>query len=360
MGLAEGVTYSAMIRFPASEKTIEIVNIKQGDFIQIKEENGFRGNISRANKAMKRFFVDHENQMEIFKYLMVLGFITLSFYLQRKRVVIAAKTLFFIYIPVFMMFFLINHELLYETMAMSFFIPVGMVLVSLVLLQLFSERILLKRKALKEKQEIRESISRDLHDDLASTLGSIAIYANMMKAYGTSQEINSPQVSGKIAELSQKAIHSITDIIWMTTPKHDLLKSLLSKIRNYYFELFNDNNIRFSSEIELAGRDAALSDKFRHHIFLILKEIANNIIRHSKADQVLLKARFEDGCCSIEVADNGCGFDMDLKKEDYSEGNGLTNINRRALESGIQLEINSAVGSGTRITLSFKIAQTGH
>ena len=359
-GLVQGITYAATIRFPASGKTIEVENIHSGDRLQIAEEGGFAGNKSLVFKAMKRFFIDNENQMEIFKYLVVLGLMTLSQYFQRQRLVIPTKIMFFIYIPIFMMFFLVNRAFLYETLAMSFSIPVGIVLVSLALLQLFLERILLKRKAVKEKQEIRESISRDLHDDLASTLGSISIYANMMKENSPSNEINRLHVSHKIAELSQKALQSITDIIWMTTPKHDSLKSLLSKTRNYYFELFNDNSIRFSSEIEMTSEDIVLSDKFRHHIFLILKEVANNIIHHSKAEQVLLKTRFDEGYCSIEVADNGCGFDQEVNRENYSRGNGLINISRRAEESGIQLKINSAVGSGTRITLTFKIAQTGH
>ena len=360
LGLDPRKTYAASIRFPASGKTIEVENIHSGDRLQIVEESGFPGKVSLEFKAMKRFFIDNENQMEIFKYLLVLGLMVLSLYFQRHRQVIPAKTLFFIYLPLFLMFFLVNRAFLYETLAISLSIPVGMVLFSLVILQLFSERILLKRKVVKEKQEIRESISRDLHDDLASTLGSISIYANMMKENSPSNETNRLHVSHKIAELSQKALQSITDIIWITTPKHDLLKSLLSKIRNYYFELFNDNKIRFSSEIEMAGKDAVLTDKFRHNIFLILKEVANNIIRHSKADRVFLKAGIEDGCCSIEVADNGCGFDADLKKENASLGNGLINISRRAEESGIQLEIHSEVGSGTQITLTFKIAQTGH
>ena len=359
-GLVPGVTYAATIRFPASGKTIEVGHMHAGDRLQIAEEGGFAGKASLVFKAMNRCFIDNENQKEIFKYLLVLGLMSLSLYFQRQRQVIPAKKLFFVYILIFLMFFLVNRVFLYQPMAMSLSIPVGMVLVSLVLLQLFSDRILLKRKAVKEKQEIRENISRDLHDDLASTLGSISIYANMLDSHVPSRELNRPQVSGKIAELSQKALQSITDIIWMTAPKHDLLKSLLSKIRNYYFELFNDNNIRFSSEIELAGRDAVLADKFRHNIFLILKEVANNIICHSKADRVLLKASIEEGRCSIEVADNGCGFDTEIKRENHAHGNGLINISRRALESGIQLEIHSAVGSGTRITLTFKIAQTGH
>ena len=355
-GISRNDKYSATIIFPAFGKRIEISEIHLGDRIHIDEEIRFEGTLSLANKAIKRFFIDNENQIESFKFLVIIILISLSIFFQRTRAVIPLKTLIFIYIFIFLIFLIANRTLVYETFAISFSIQTGVVLTSLLLLHLLSERILLKRNALQEKQEVRESISRDLHDDLASTLGSISIYGNMLKKFGSTQGLNHQEISGKIAELSQSALQSITDIIWMTTPKHDSLKSLLSKTRNYYFELFHDNNIRFSAEIEMTGDDIVLSDKSRHNIFLILKEIANNIIRHSKADCVALRANISGGDCMIEVSDNGSGFDPEILLENNNPGNGLMNIRRRAIESSIQLTINTVNGVGTRITMNFKIA----
>ncbi len=359
-GISRHEKYSATVIFPASGKKFEISEVRPGDRIHIDEELRFEGTVSLAQKAINRFFIDNEKRIESFKFLIIIALMSLSIYFQRTRAVIPAKALIFIYCFIFLIFLISNRALVYETFAISFSIQAGVVLTSLLILHLLSERILWKRNAQQEMQEVRESISRDLHDDLASTLGSISIYGNMLKKFGFSQASDHQEISGKIAELSQSALQSITDIIWMTTPKHDSLKSLLSKTRNYYFELFHDNNIRFSAEIEMKGDDIVLSDKSRHNIFLILKEIANNIIRHSKADRVELRANISGGNCMIEVADNGSGFDPEILAENYNQGNGLTNIRRRAMESAIQLTINTAVGVGTRITMNFKIAQSGH
>lgn len=359
-GISHHEKYAATVIFPAFGKRIEIPEVHPGDRIHIDEEIRFEGTVSLALKAIKRFFIDNETQIESFKFLVIIILISLSIYFQRTRAVIPFKTLIFIYSFIILLFLVANRALVYETFAISFSIQAGVVITSLLMLHMLSERILLKRNAQREKQEVRESISRDLHDDLASTLGSISIYGNMLKKFGSTQALNHQEISGKIAELSQSALQSITDIIWITTPKHDSLKSLLSKTRNYYFELFHDNNIRFSAEIEMTGDDIVLSDKSRHNIFLILKEIANNIIRHSKADRVGLRANISGGKCIIEVSDNGCGFDPEILRENNNQGNGLTNIRRRAIESAIQLTINTVDGVGTSIIMNFKIAQSGH
>jgi len=359
-GITRCEKYSATVIFPAFGKRVEISEVHPGDRIHIDEELRFEGTVSLALKAINRFFIDNEKRLESFKFLVIIGLISLSIYFQRTRAVIPVKTLIFIYSFIFLSFLIINRTLVYEPFAISFTIQSGVVLTFLLTLHLFSERILWKRNAQREKQEVRESISRDLHDDLASTLGSISIYGNMLKKTGSSQTLDHQKISGKIAELSQSALQSITDIIWMSTPKHDSLKSLLSKTRNYYFELFHDNNIRLLVEIEMTGDDIVLPDKSRHNIFLILKEIANNIIRHSQADRVELRANISGGYCLIEVSDNGSGFDPEILLENKNQGNGLTNIRRRAKESAIQLTIDTVNGVGTSISMKFKIAQSGH
>ena len=141
----------------------------------------------------------------------------------------------------------------------------------------------------------------------------------------------------------------------MTSPRNDSLKSLLSKIRNYYFDLFNDNHIRFSADIEIPENDFEMRDPLRQNVFLILKETAANIIWHSKADLVTLKVYCSDGYCKITVEDNGCGFDPAEIPEDIQGGNGLINMRRRAVESGIVLDLRAEVGKGSQVSLSFKM-----
>ena len=213
----------------------------------------------------------------------------------------------------------------------------------------------MKRKVIQEMQEVRENISRDLHDDLASTLGSISIYSETLNKQGNLQWEDQIDMSGKIRELSHAALQSISDIIWMTSPRNDSLKSLLSKIRNYYFDLFNDNQIRFSADIEVPETDVDLKDPLRQNVFLILKETATNILMHARADMVSLEVRCSDGYCSFEVKDNGCGFNPVSPPMETQGGNGLINMQKRAADSGISLTIEAGQGLGTSVKLSFKM-----
>jgi len=214
---------------------------------------------------------------------------------------------------------------------------------------------MLRRKAEREKLELREKISRDLHDDLASTLGSISIYSSTLQGMKENQGTSGAALASKIADLSRSALQSITDIIWMTSPRNDSLQNLLSKASAMMFDVLTDNGIRFIEQVELPAQEIILSDKLRHDTFLILKEALNNIIRHANASQVTFRAGCKGRHCTLHLADNGKGFPVTELPASGPGGNGLVNMRRRAQESGIDLRIQSTIDSGSRVELSFRI-----
>ena len=55
------------------------------------------------------------------------------------------------------------------------------IFILLIIMRLLADRIKNSRNLDKQRLKLREKISRDLHDDLASTLGSISIYADTLK-----------------------------------------------------------------------------------------------------------------------------------------------------------------------------------
>lgn len=207
----------------------------------------------------------------------------------------------------------------------------------------------------KQRIQLREQISRDLHDDLASTLGSISIYSDNLKRIEDPARSEFKKLSVKIAELTQSALQSITDIIWMTSPRNDSLQGLLAKTNNLLYETLKDNGIQYHSEINAPEQSILLPDELKNDAFLILKEATHNIIRHAKAGCVTLIADVNDHTCSISLMDDGQGFDEKNLHSHISHGNGLINIRRRASESKIDLSVLSEEGKGTVINLIFKI-----
>jgi signal transduction histidine kinase len=91
-----------------------------------------------------------------------------------------------------------------------------------------------------------------------------------------------------------------------------------------------------------------LSMEQRKNAYLIFKESINNIVKHSKASQVVIKIWMVNNQIFIAIIDNGVGFDTN----EVFEGNGLKNFEDRAEESDMKIKIDSEVGKGTNILLS--------
>jgi hypothetical protein len=354
-GVVKGAIYHALVKFPSSADTLRIDHITAGKTLMIYELKGFSAFRAESSNRIMRFFTDQENQPEIAKYLIV--FLLLVFYnlnLDKNIwtiIVFRLLTSSFIFI----VFVFVNQIFLFQWLSISFFIAPMVVVGLLVIDYLFVDRILLQRLSQKEKLELREKLSRDLHDDLASTLGSISIYAETLSEMKAPSLPEFSRIPLKIAGLTRSALQAISDIIWMTSPRNDSLQSLVSKTRNQYMEILSDNKIRFRSIIEIPSEPIILGENLRNDAFLILKEGFHNVLRHSGARNVEFMARLEDHLFTIRLKDDGTGFSDNRQASQAAHGNGLLNMRKRAQESGMGLTINSIPGSGTEIILKFKI-----
>jgi len=353
-GVEKHAAYYAVVKFPSSNDTIRIGNITAGKTMDVYELEWLRAFRTEEVNRIKRFITDHEYQPEIIKSLsiiLLLIFYNLKLLGNIRRIAITRWIASGVILSIY---FLVNQFYLFQWPETSFFIAPVIVLGLLAILHLFIGRILQRRVVQKEKLELREKLSRDLHDDLASTLGSISLYAETLKGLNEPTKSDFKKLSVKIAGLTQAALQSISDIIWMTSPRNDSLQSLISKTSNYMLEFLTDNKIKFSSVIEIPDDPVILTEKIRNDAFLILKEGLHNIIRHSQASNVSFKASIKDRVCQITLKDDGIGIDNTAKIRG-SHGNGLVNMKRRAIESKIEFEILSCRNAGTEIILHFKI-----
>ena len=87
-------------------------------------------------------------------------------------------------------------------------------------------------------------------------------------------------------------------------------------------------------------------------IFRILQEILTNIARHSRADKVSFSFSKKDDHYLLIASDNGIGFELNGSYNGNSLG--LMGMRERAISIGAEIDIDSAPGKGTMITLLFK------
>jgi len=203
----------------------------------------------------------------------------------------------------------------------------------------------LERQTLLERERLR--ISKDMHDEVGSSLTKIALLSDM--AY---KEINNKEVIrqsvAKISGISREVVDNISEIIWAINPKNDKLDNFAAYIREYTSEFLDGTNIEpcyeFMEDIPLIN----LSAEFRRNLFLVVKESLNNVVKHSGASKVVLRLNLEGKRLIFSIRDNGIGFNAEQQSK---FGNGLANMRKRISEIGGAIEMKSSAGTGTEIII---------
>lgn len=203
-----------------------------------------------------------------------------------------------------------------------------------------------------ERERTRERIARDLHDDVASTLGSVVIYTESLKRQ-VQPEGESAELAERISALSQEAQDAIGDIVWSTAPQHDTLDELLTRMKEVFSATCTARNINYRIEFQEDFPGIRLNDVVRKNLFLIFKESLNNVVKHANATFVTLRAEYRSGVFLLKLRDNGKGFDAVANSP---RGHGLRNMHKRAEEIAAQISITSRSGEGTEVDVEFRIA----
>jgi signal transduction histidine kinase len=114
-----------------------------------------------------------------------------------------------------------------------------------------------------------------------------------------------------------------------------------------------DSNLRFLLQVD-ADADAQLAREEAEQVLQIAREAMSNARRHSRAKHGTVSLRLTDDGVTLEVTDDGDGFDPAALKH---EGSGLYNMKARAQQIRARLEVISSPGKGTRIVMHIARSQ---
>jgi ligand-binding sensor domain-containing protein/two-component sensor histidine kinase len=204
---------------------------------------------------------------------------------------------------------------------------------------------------LKKVQLVRDDIARDLHDEIGSTLSSIALYSDLVNTRTRDVLPDIAPVAQKISESSQRLMGSMSDIIWSINPDRDQLNDVVIRMREVASEWTDAAHLELIFAADKQIPAVKLNMQMRRNIYLIFREALNNAVKYAEASIVEIHVQHSNGEFVMEIKDNGKGFDLQAQKR----GNGLLNMQKRAqLLKGTFL-IDSATGQGTRIEVRFKL-----
>lgn len=213
---------------------------------------------------------------------------------------------------------------------------------------IFGSLYMYRKKQQLRLTQIRNQISRDLHDELGANVSSINIMVKML--LNKHKEQSDPALTN-ISKYSIQISDTINDIIWNVNPNFDSISELIKRMTRFASETLEAANINYSINLPDNQLNIVLDNQIKYHLYLIFKEAINNSAKYSNASHVQIDIYYSTGSFSFKIKDNGLGFIEGA----IEKGNGLENMRARANEINAELSVASEVNKGVEITVSIKL-----
>ena len=192
----------------------------------------------------------------------------------------------------------------------------------------------------------RQRIMREIHDGVGSQLVGLL---NMVARPGTDPEVLKQQV--------QQALDEMRMAVDAWQPAHDDLVTVLATLR-----------YRLQPRLQAAGIEVvwdvaelpALRQLAPHEVLQIqriLLEAFTNVLKHSRAAQVTVRARCDaaaEPVVKLQISDNGVGLDSGAA-DPRRQGHGIVNMKARAASIGALLRVEPQAGGGACVALEWQV-----
>lgn len=199
----------------------------------------------------------------------------------------------------------------------------------------------------------RRIIALELHDNIGQNLALLKIKLRELTRQNDCPQSN--KISEGILELTNQIIQETRSLTFETSPP--ILYELgLGITIQWLVEKFET---QYGIEIEFINNEEIdiINEQAKFVLFRVLRELLFNIVKHSKAQKARISIDREDKNVILVVEDFGIGFDVSEHKSCLynSKSFGLFSINERIAYIGGKMEIQSAPGKCTRISLSVPV-----
>jgi signal transduction histidine kinase len=202
-----------------------------------------------------------------------------------------------------------------------------------------------QRRALEHE---RTRIAQDLHDDLGAGLVEISLGSELAQDPNLGVE-EAREHTREIGLRARELVTALDEIVWAVDPRHDSVASLATYFCQYTQHFLKSTRVRCHLDVARDLPAAALNAEQRHSLFLAFKEALSNVVQHAGATDLRLRIAFGEGRLTVAVADNGCGFDREARRESAG-ADGLGNMRRRLEQLGGEYELRSEPSRGTTVT----------
>jgi len=209
----------------------------------------------------------------------------------------------------------------------------------------------LAAQVISAQDEERARVARELHDSTAQMLAAL-----MLQLGVAAKESTSPALDERIAMLRDMAAEALEEVRNLSHTIHPRVLDDLGLAAALEW-LARQTREQDALDVEVFADDGQAIPKLPASVlYRIAQESLRNAVRHAKARRVELWLRRGPGTATLEVVDDGTGFDVE-RAEKRRPGMGLFSMRERVGLVNGTLALVSAPGRGTRVVATVPLTE---
>ncbi len=220
-------------------------------------------------------------------------------------------------------------------------------------------QLVFSRQIIESQESERHRIAANLHDGLGQNLLVIKNQVRLAMQPAVDESMLRQRLD-EISGCASQAIEEVREITHALRPYQLDRLGLTQTIRASVSRAAENSSIVFASHVD--GIEGLFDKESEIHVYRIVQEAVNNILKHSAATEAAVVVRKLAAGASLSVRDNGRGFDAgaiyDLHSDDL--GHGLSGIKERVRILGGTFVIDSRPGQGTSLSIEIPVSLPKH
>ncbi len=203
----------------------------------------------------------------------------------------------------------------------------------------------LAHKVLYSQEEERQRIARELHDETAQILTSVLLYLKLLEKAAAPGEVQ------RLENLRKLITHALSEVRRLVMELHPRMldeQGLEATLSHHVDELNAAGSMNVTLQVTGCTRERVSKD-LELTFYRVAQEALNNTVHHSHAHCAHVVLKRDAEWLTLEVSDDGVGFDQDAVQAGQPRGLGLAGMRERLALVGGELAIESEPGAGTHL-----------
>ena len=195
----------------------------------------------------------------------------------------------------------------------------------------------------------RQRLARELHDSVSQALYAIGLGAHTAREAIASDSEQALASIDYVLALAEAGLAEMRALIFELRPESLEIEGLVAALTKQVAVLRTRYKLNVEADL---GEEPDLSMEMKHALYRIAQEALHNIVKHARANVVVLRLARQANEIILQVRDNGRGFDQ----AGHFPGHlGLRSMHERVSKMGGTLTIESVPGQGTCVGVRMPI-----